>query len=92
MLRVEELFGLALRIMGAVLVYYGLHNLLDALLFNLGYFNYPDSSPHYYLVSGLFLTVLGLYLVRGAVGVVAFAYPSRDDEENNDQELDEPDE
>lgn len=84
-MRVEELFALALRIIGAVLLYYGLHNLLDAGLFRLGYFNYPDSSPNYYLISGLFLTLLGVYLLRGARGIVKFAYPPSGDDKENDQ-------
>jgi hypothetical protein len=89
MLRVEQLFGLALRIIGVVLVYYGLYSLLDAALFSLGYFSYAGYSVNYYLVSGLFLTVFGIYLVRGAATVVAFAYPSGDDRENDGQDTDE---
>ena len=44
MIAVETLFVLALRVLGVWMVYTGLHALLDAVLFKLGYFNYPESS------------------------------------------------
>jgi hypothetical protein len=89
MTRVQELFGLALRILGAVVLYYGLSGLLDAALFNLGYFNYPDSSPNYYLISGLFQLVVGIYLLRGAPGLVRFAYPASEDEDDDEEDSEE---
>jgi hypothetical protein len=85
MIRVEELFALALRIIGLVLLFYGLQGLLDAALFKLGYFNFPDSSPGYYLISGLFCTVLGFYLVNGAPGLVSFAYRGNDEYEEDSE-------
>jgi hypothetical protein len=85
MITIKQLFVLALRILGVWLVYSGLHSLIDAGLFKLGYFTYPESSPNYYLVSGLFSTVLGVYLIRGAGAVVRFAYPESDGDESEDQ-------
>jgi hypothetical protein len=85
MITVEELFQLALRIIGVVLVYYGLQALLDAGLFQLGYFQFHESSPGYFLISGLFSTVLGVYLVSGAEAIVRFAYPETEEDEDDDK-------
>ena len=85
MITIEKLFTLALRIIGVVLVYYGLHGLLDAGLFQLGYFSYPESSPNYYLISGLFSTVLGVYLVSGAASLVRLAYPDTEEDDADDK-------
>jgi hypothetical protein len=92
MIKVEELFALALRIIGVLLLFYGLHGLLDAGLFQLGYFTYQDSSVGYYLISGLFYSVVGLYLLRGAPGIVRFAYrANEEDEEETEGDDDEGD-
>lgn len=78
MITVETLFVLALRVLGVWLVYTGLHALLDAGLFKLGYFTYPEFSPNYYLITGLFSLVIGVYLVSGAGSLVRFVYPEDD--------------
>jgi hypothetical protein len=64
----------------------GLGTLLDALLFQLGYFQYVDSSPRYYVVTGLFFVIIGIYLLRGAGTLVSFAYPEGDYRQKEDDE------
>ena len=72
----SDWFALAIRVFGTMQLVSGLATLLDALLFRLGYFHYLDSSPRYYVVTGLFLVIIGIYLLRGAGTIVAFAYPN----------------
>ena len=74
----RDWFALAIRVFGATQLISGLVSLLDALLFWLGYFHLLDTSPRYYVVTGLFLVVIGIYFLRGAAAVVAFAYPCGD--------------
>lgn len=64
---------------------YGLGYLLDSLLFWLGYFHFPESSPRYYLVAGLSHLLVGAYLIRGAPHLVRFAYPEEEDNESQDE-------
>lgn len=80
---VEDWFALAVRVFGVVTIISGLGVLLDSLLFKLGYFNYADSSPGYYLISGLAQIIIGLYLVRGAPHLLELAYPNSEEDEAN---------
>lgn len=79
-MRAEDWFALSLRVIGAVVSIYGMGYLLDSLLFRLGYFNYPESSPNYYVVAGLSYVIVGVFLIRGAPLLVKFAYPHDEDE------------
>jgi hypothetical protein len=85
-MRVEEWFALAIRVIGVAVFLYGIGYLLDSSLFHLGYFNYPESSPGYYVIAGIAYGVAGLYLIRGAPHIVRFAYPADEEKENNGQE------
>ena len=71
----KDWFTLALRIVGVVLLLYGLRDLVDHLLYQLGYFNWPDVSPRYFVAVGAIQICAGLYLVRGAPLLVGFAFP-----------------
>jgi hypothetical protein len=90
---VEQWLGLALRIVGVIVLLYGVGYLVDGALFYLEYFNYPDSSVNYYIVVGILYCAVGVYLLRGAPHVVRFAYPreeameepSEDEENGNDR-------
>lgn len=77
----EDLFGLAVRIVGVVLLCYGVQDLLDSSMFKLGYFNLLDSTPSYYFVRGLLTFGAGIYFVRGAPLLVGLAYPAEDEDE-----------
>ena len=82
-MRVEDWFAVAVRVVGVVIFIYGLGWLLDSFLFRLGYFNYLDTSPGYYLIVGLAQVLVGLYLVRGAPHLAGLAYPTEDEDESN---------
>ena len=83
-MRSEEWFALALRVLGVVGLNYGVWNLLDSLLFQLGYFTFPDTSPRYYVVTGLAYLFAGLYLLRGAPLLVRLAYPGVSEKEGEE--------
>lgn len=88
-MRVEEWFGLAVRVIGVLILLYGAGYLMDSLLFSLGYFNFPESSPAYYVVAGISYCVVGVCLMRGASQLIRFAYPSEEEEQdeiNGDEE------
>ena len=74
-MRPREWFALAMRVLGAILILYGLAFLVDSLLFRLGYVTYLDISHLYYLIWGLSYCAIGLYLLRGAPLIVYLAYP-----------------
>lgn len=86
-MRVEDWFALAVRVIGVVILLYGIGYLLDSSLFRLGYFNFPESSPGYYLIAGLSYVFVGMYLIRGASHLVRFAFPEKgkEEDENADQ-------
>lgn len=91
-MRAEDWFALGVRIIGVVTLLYGLGYLMDSLLFGLGYFHYPDSTPGYYVVAGLAFSVAGLVLIRGASALVSFAYPEpEEDEDPEDDNADQDD-
>jgi hypothetical protein len=85
-MRVEEWFALALRVVGVVVLVYGVGYLLDSLLFHLGYFHYSESSAGYYVIAGAAFVFGGLGLIRGAPYLVRFAYPIEDDESDNEED------
>ena len=86
-MKVEEWFALVLKCLGIVIFLYGSGYLLDALLFHLRYFNYPESSPGYYLITGISYCVASLFLVLGTSHIVEFAFPTHE-ENNTDEKID----
>ena len=82
----KDWFTLALRVVGVVLLLYGLRDLVDHLLYRLGYFNWPEISPLYYVVTGVAQALAGLYLVRGAPLLVGFAFPETAVDEEDEAE------
>lgn len=88
-MRSEEYFALAARIIGVVILFYGVINLLDGALLQLGYFRSPDTTPGYFVIMGLAWFFAGIYLTRGASLLVKFAYGlTKEDDENDDEEGD----
>jgi len=85
-MRAEDWFALAVRVIGVVLFLYGVGYLSDSFLFRLGYFNYPETSPGYYVIAGISYGIVGLLFMRGADHIVRFAYPIEEEEENNPDE------
>ena len=82
----EDWFALLIRVVGVAGLIYGLGGLVNAFLFHLGYFTYPESSVGYYLIDGLFYSLAGLYLIRGANSLVNFACPKNYREESEEDE------
>ena len=85
MMNVDDLFGLAVRILGLVLLCYGVQDLVDSGLFKLGYFILMDSNPSYYFIRGLLTFSAGIYFVRGAPLLVSLAYSATDEEEDEEE-------
>ena len=82
-MRAEEWFALTLKVIGVIEILYGAGYLFDSSLFRLGYFNYPDTTPGYYLIAGIAYTVVGLCLIRFAPHIVDLVYPPETDEESD---------
>jgi hypothetical protein len=76
----KDFFAVALRIIGLLAAAHGLRDLIDFGLLLLGYIS-THSSFGYYLILGLLYLFVGLYLLRGAPYLVAFAYPNKLDEQ-----------
>lgn len=85
MMNVVDLFTLAVRIVGVVLLCYGVQDLVDSGLFKLGYFILMDSNPSYYFIRGLLTFSAGIYFVRGAPLLVSLAYPITDEDEDEEE-------
>jgi len=77
----DEMFGVAVRILGVVLLCYGVQDLVDSGLFKLDYFILMDSNPSYYFIRGLLSIAAGIYFVRGAPLLVSLAYPADEEDE-----------
>jgi hypothetical protein len=80
-MRVEDWFALAVRVVGITVLIPGVGLLLDSLLLKLGYFSVAETHPAYYLIYGSAQVIAGVYLIRGASSLVAFAYPTEDEDE-----------
>ena len=89
---IEDWFALLIRVLGVAVSIYGLGGVVNAFLFHLGYFSFPDSTVGYYLIDGLFYFFAGLYLIRGAEGLVRFAFPKNYSEESEEDEKPESEE
>jgi hypothetical protein len=85
MMNADEMFGLAVRILGVVLLCYGVQDLVDSGLFKLDYFILMDSNPSYYFIRGLLSFVAGIYFLRGAPLLVGLAYPAEDEDEDEEE-------
>lgn len=85
MMNVDDLFALAVRILGVVLLCYGVQDLVDSGLFKLGYFFLMDSNPSYYFIRGLVTFSVGIYFVRGAPLLVNLAYPFKDEDDDEEE-------
>lgn len=83
-MKAEDWFGVALRLVGLIALLHGLRDLVDHLLYRLGYFSFPETSPRYYVVMGLAQVFVGLYLLRGAPPLVRFAFPGARDEDSHE--------
>lgn len=78
----RELFDVAVRTLGALVLVWGLWDLVNAALFYTDYFRNPDMSFRFYLIFGWASIFIGLFLIRAGGVLVNFAYSEDDDEED----------
>ena len=82
----QDLFGLILRVLGLLLLIYGLWYLWYAAGQAFG--GYPrdrDDEAKIYLASGLIALFLGLIVIRGARAIVRFSYPGNREDSDKDE-------
>ena len=73
----EDIFGIVVRFAGLSLFFYGLWYLEFGIATAMGL---PEESAGYgvaYFISGAFFLIVGLYLLRGAPGLIGYAYPEK---------------
>lgn len=79
----KEYFALALRIIGILIIAYGIRDIVDFGLGLLGYFILQRTTYSYLLIIGIAYLFVGLYFLRGASLIVRFAYPEKLESESN---------
>jgi hypothetical protein len=88
----RDWFDVAVRIVGVVVLVYGLWDLMHAFLFYADYFRNPDMTFRFYMIAGWFSIFLGLVLIRAAGLIVNFAYapeePAAEDASSEDDARD----
>ncbi len=75
----SQIFGIIIRVFGLTMSIYAVWYLVYGIATSLGL---PEDMPGYrigYFISGGTFLVLGLYLLRGAPGLVRFSYPNSDE-------------
>lgn len=78
----HQSFGVAIRVIGVLTSVASLLWLLSAIIVFFAPTYRANVTPAWhYLLAGVIALVIGLYLLRGARHVVAFAYPHSDDRE-----------
>ena len=70
----RDLFDVAVRTLGAVVLVWGVWDLTNAALFYNDYIRNPDMTFRFYLILGWASIFIGLLLIRGAGVLVNFAY------------------
>ncbi|MGQ0540503.1 MAG: hypothetical protein ACT4O9_01475 [Blastocatellia bacterium] len=76
----REWFDIGVRLVGVVVLVFGIWDLVYAWLFYADYFRNPDSSFRFHLIAGWCSIALGLILIRAASVIVNFAYGPEDEE------------
>ena len=74
----REIFELAVRILGAVSLVWGIAYLVDSALFYTEYIINPDVTFRYYLIFGWVDIFISLVLIRAPWILSNFAYPPDD--------------
>jgi hypothetical protein len=81
----KDAFGVVVRTIGLILVFTGALYLLSALVVCVAPAFRPNLSPAWhYLAHGVIGGLFGLYFLRGAPGIVRFAYPNEKSDSAND--------
>jgi hypothetical protein len=79
----RELFDVAVRVLGAFVLVWGLWDLVNAALFYTDYFRNPDMTFRFYLIFGWVSIFIGLLLIRSGGVLVNFAYPDTAEEDQD---------
>ena len=82
----KDWFAIGVRILGVVVLVYGMWDLVNAGLIHYEYWKTTDTSSGYYVIVGCATIIMGLYLAGGASHLVNFAYP--DEKEADEQPAD----
>jgi len=75
-LKPEDIFGIIVRVCGLSILICAIWYLVYGIATLLGL---PEDVPGYgtgYFISGVIFLIMGLYLLRGAPGLLRFAYPA----------------
>ena len=88
MLKPSVIFALFLRILGVIVFLYGMRYIADFFLGVTGYFTTQHTDYATYVILGMCYLIVGMYLTRGAPGVVDYAYPNaaQDEKEIADEQ------
>ncbi len=73
----RELFLLAVKVIGFVVVLYGIQNVIDSLMISMGYANVNLSTPRYWAARGFIKIVAGVYLMVGSTPLVNQLYSQK---------------
>ncbi len=84
----REWFEVAVRVIGAVTLFWGVGYLVESALFYTEYIQNPDVGFRYYLIYGWINIFVSLLLMRAPWILVNFAYPPVTDEEARESEKD----
>jgi hypothetical protein len=88
MMTPRELFEVAVRVIGLVLMLYGLYDLSDFVLASLKYFTLQRTDVGMYLILGIGYLILGGYFLRGGAYVIRLAFPDHREYEQAAGDLD----
>lgn len=76
----RDWFDVFVRVIGVVVLVYGLWDLVNAALFYTEYFKNPDMTFRFYMLFGWSSILIGLLLIRVSRVVVNYAYGPLEDE------------
>ena len=79
----RDIFRIIVATLGLLGVAYGALYFLDGLLYALGLLESSHVSPKFYAAHGAVEIVLGLMIMRGVPPLVDFAFPLKDDSEDD---------
>ena len=75
-----------MRIIGVVVFLYGCHYVADFFLGVTGFFTTQHTDYATYVILGMCYLIVGMYLTRGAPGIVDYAYPNKEQDEKESAE------
>jgi hypothetical protein len=83
-MKVRDIFGLAIKLIGVVVLLQGCRNVVEALMIFKGYANVRLSTPQYWAAWGFIKLAVGVYLMVWSKPLVRLAFASSAKETSND--------